>query len=461
SLILSTIFLLIAALETNDFFAKVYKAPVNAESAIITALILALIVPPINGFHDLIFLGWAAVLAMSSKYIIAIGRKHIFNPAAIAVALTAWGIGKSANWWSGNAWMAPSLIIVCYLIARKIRRGEMLLWFLGTVGGLSLVFGVINGTNLVRLFSEIILHSSLWFFAGVMLTEPLTSPTTKGWQKIFAIVTGIIYTPQVHLGGLFFTPETALMAGNVFAYIVSPKNKLILNLGQKIQTAPDTFDFIFPLSKRIRYQPGQYMEWTLQAEHNDNRGNRRYFTLASSPTEDNLRIGVKFYEPSSNFKKTMLLVENQPIVVSQLAGDFILPKNKNEKLVLIAGGIGVTPFRSMIKYLSDKQEKRDIVLLFSNKEKEEIVYKDVFDEAEKTTGLKTIYTLTDEEKISADWKGERGRINEKMIEKAIPDYRERTFYISGPQTMVKATKDLLRSMEIGEEKIRTDYFPGF
>ncbi|HEX8923302.1 MAG TPA: oxidoreductase, partial [Patescibacteria group bacterium] len=65
SLILSTIFLLIAALETNDIFAKVYKAPVNAESAIITALILALIVPPINGFHDLIFLGWAAVLAMS------------------------------------------------------------------------------------------------------------------------------------------------------------------------------------------------------------------------------------------------------------------------------------------------------------------------------------------------------------------------------------------------------------
>jgi len=114
----------------------------------------------------------------------------------------------------------------------------------------------------------------------------------------------------------------------------------------------------------------------------DSRGNRRYFTIASSPTEKELRLGVKFYPNGSSFKKALASMnEADTIIASQLSGDFIMPSNKKKKLVFIAGGIGITPFRSMIKYLIDTKQKRDIVLIYSNRTKTDVIYKNIFDSA--------------------------------------------------------------------------------
>jgi len=105
------------------------------------------------------------------------------------------------------------------------------------------------------------------------------------------------------------------------------------------------------------------------------------------------------------------------IIASQLSGDFVLPRNKRKKLVFIAGGIGITPFRSMIKYLIDKKEKRDIVLFYSNKKEEDIVYKNIFDEASKSLNLKIIYTLTNLENNQTKWIGHTEFINAFMLKK--------------------------------------------
>ena len=88
------------------------------------------------------------------------------------------------------------------------------------------------------------------------------------------------------------------------------------------------------------------------------------------------------------------MTPGEEIMAGQLAGDFTLPRDKKKKLVFIAGGIGVTPFRSMVKYLSDRGEKRSVVLLYSNRTTAEIAYRDIFDEAARTIGLKTIYAIT-------------------------------------------------------------------
>ena len=112
---------------------------------------------------------------------------------------------------------------------------------------------------------------------------------------------GFLFVPQVKFLGYYFTPEQALLVGNIFAFIVSPKDRLILKLKEKIKIAPDIYDFIFLANKKINYNPGEYMEWTMPGENSDERGNRRYFTLASSPTENELRIGVKFYENGSSY----------------------------------------------------------------------------------------------------------------------------------------------------------------
>jgi len=175
-----------------------------------------------------------------------------------------------------------------------------------------------------------------------------------------------------------------------------------------------------------------------------------------------VRLGVKFYESPSTFKKYLAgCKEGNSILAGSIAGDFTLPRDTKKKLVFIAGGIGVTPFRSMVKYLLDKKEERDAVLFYSNKTEPEIAYKDIFDEAAASrTGFRVVYTLTDKTTPSS-WTGERGYVDAAMIEREVPDYKERAFYISGPHSMVAAFHDTLRGMGIPRRNIRTDYFPGY
>lgn len=229
-----------------------------------------------------------------------------------------------------------------------------------------------------------------------------------------------------------------------------------------MQYGTDIIDYTFGLNQKIHFKPGQYMEWTLPHTHADNRGNRRYLTIASSPTEDTLRLGVKFYQNGSSFKRTLAALDtNTPLVGAQLTGDFTLPDDPNQKCVFIAGGIGITPFRSMIKYLLDTKQARPIILLYANKTPGEIIYTDVFEEAQRQLGIKTIYTLTDKASIPAGWKGKVGRIDETMIRNEVPDFMTRVFYLSGPHAMVHAYQKMLAGMRVPKKHVIVDYFPGF
>src|SRR5258708_36805785 len=118
-LLVSTLFLVIMCWAMNTIFAHIFQVPTNIESATITALILALIIDPAKSPGDFQFLGWAAILAMSSKYILALYNKHLFNPAAIAVVITSFVLGKSASWWLRTASMVPFTLLAGFLLVRK------------------------------------------------------------------------------------------------------------------------------------------------------------------------------------------------------------------------------------------------------------------------------------------------------------------------------------------------------
>ena len=204
------------------------------------------------------------------------------------------------------------------------------------------------------------------------------------------------------------------------------------------------------------------MEWTLKHSDVDSRGNRRYFTLASSPTEKDVRLGVKFYPEPSSFKNKLLAMSTgEEIIASQQAGDFVLPKDKNQGLVFIAGGIGITPFRSMIHYLLDIGEKRSITMLYSNKTVQDVAYKEVFDRAENELGIKTIYSITTNTESPIPPPFLLGQISSELIVREIPDYKNRIFYISGPHGMVTAFQDILKLMGVKNKNIKVDFFPGF
>ncbi len=224
--------------------------------------------------------------------------------------------------------------------------------------------------------------------------------------------------------------------------------------------AVSVFEFIFTADRPISYKPGQFMDLTLAPARPDTRSIRRYFTLSSSPTEGEVKVGVKFYAPASTFKKALISMKlGEQIVAAQLAGDFTLPRNKNKKLAFIAGGIGVTPFRSMIQYLLDTGERRNIILLYSNRTPADAVYADIFGRAKREIGLKTIYAFSDKD-IQMPV-GAVSAIDAPTIRREVPDYPERIFYISGPQGMVTSFKETLLGMGIKHSHIKTDYFPGF
>lgn len=464
SLLFTTVFLLAACWCTNTIFAITFSAPTNTESVYISALILALIITPVTplkSMSDMYFLLWVSVLAMASKFIIAVNRKHLFNPVAIAVAITALTIDQAATWWVGTLPMLPFVLVGGLLLVRKIHRFGLFIAFLTTSLLSIMTFALLQGSNLITTAQLTILSSPLLFFGFIILTEPLTTPPTRRLQLIYGGIVGVFFAPQLHIASFYFTPELAILIGNIFSYLVSPKTKLILKLKEKIQIAPDVYDFVFAPVKQFAFAPGQYMEWTLGHEYPDSRGNRRYFTLASSPRDSNLRLGVKFYDQSSSYKRSMLNMETgSEIVAGQLAGDFVLPTGIDRKCVFIAGGIGVTPFRSMIQHLLDINQRRDIVMFYINRYEHEIVYKDLFEKAKQKLGIKTIYTLTDIAQVSPTWKGKVGRFDERLLMESVPDYKTRIFYVSGPNAMVTSVQEALIGLGINRDHIKTDFFPG-
>ena len=461
SLLVSVGFLVGIAWITNRIFSSIYGVPANTESVYITALILALIITPIKSPSDLWFLGWAAVLAMASKYIIAIKGKHLFNPAAMAVALTYFTINQSASWWVGTAVLLPAVLLGGLLIVRKIGRFDMVLSFLITTWAASTLTSLFNGGNIITTLKQALFYSPLIFFACVILTEPASTPPTRELRIYYGALVGILFVPQFHIGTFYLTPELAVLIGNVYSYLASPQKKLLLKLKERVRIAPDTFEFIFAAPRKFKFLPGQYMEWTLGHKEPDRRGNRRYFTLASSPTEQNLRLGIKFNGNSSSFKKAMLSMgRDAEIAASQLAGDFTLPDDPRQKLVFLAGGIGITPFRSMIKFLLDTHQRRPITVFYAAKNVDDFVYRDILDRAEKELGIKVIYTLTDGDRAPDSWTGNLGRITPKIIQSHVPDYQYRTFYISGSRSMVDSFKDTIRKLGIPRGQIVTDYFAG-
>ena len=461
ALLASAIFLVIMCWAANTVLARIFEVPANVESASITALILALILDPAQSPGAFQFLGWAAILAMASKYLLALNRKHLFNPAAIAVVVTAFVLGESASWWIGTLGMLPLVLLGGWLIVRKLRQEDVAVvcCVVALAGSCLLTFA--QGSALLTELKQLLVTSPLFFFATIMLVEPLTAPPTKNLRRVYAALVGLLFIPQVHLGLVYSTPELALVVGNIFSYLVSPKLKVVLKLNKKVRLAPDIVDFAFKPSQGLAFIPGQYMEFTLAHPHPDSRGNRRYFTLASSPTEKLVHLGIRFYEQGSTFKRAMYAMNGRtPLLAGQIAGDFTLPSDPRQKLVFIAGGIGITPFRSMLKYLLDVQQRRDIVLFYVNNTANEIAYGDVLRATQTTLGVRIFYTLTDTAAVPRSWSGFVGRLNEQMIVRAVPDYRERTYYISGPQEMVRACENVLKHLQIRHDQIKKDFFPG-
>lgn len=239
--------------------------------------------------------------------------------------------------------------------------------------------------------------------------------------------------------------------------------KYKLEFIHKEQVAHDSWALMFKKPDGFSYEPGQYIEVDLEHSNHDDRGIKRWFTLSSSPTEGDLMIVTRFVEGRrSSFKDALFKLQpGQTIDTGPAEGSFILPADVKKEIVWIAGGIGVTPFRSQTKFLLDNQEyTRKITLIYSNRTQADICFEDLWARAvDHLNNFKLVQTIVDD--IPEYWAGERGMIDGAMILRAIENVKDKEFYISGPEPMVDAFVPKLEAMGIEANNIHKDRFPNY
>lgn len=209
-----------------------------------------------------------------------------------------------------------------------------------------------------------------------------------------------------------------------------------------VQLAEDIFEFRFKKPESFVYIAGQFIELTLTHSPADARGEKRWFTLSSSPTESHLSITTKKTAKSSSFKSRLFsLKKNEMVFMSEPIGDFVLPRNKHKPLLFVAAGIGITPYRSICKWLIDTKQQRNITMLYAASLSTHFVYQDSI---EKTGNV--IY------------------IESRPTTKNILEHAARLdnpqLYLSGPEELVEALFAEL-SGHFSQSQLICDYFHNY
>jgi ferredoxin-NADP reductase len=215
--------------------------------------------------------------------------------------------------------------------------------------------------------------------------------------------------------------------------------------------------FYFRPEKPVHYTAGQYTELTLPHKNPDKRGSKRWFTLSSSPTDELLTITTKYAgdDKSSSFKKALFrLKPDTELHMAEPMGDFVLPKLIQTPLVFVAGGIGVTPFHSMLGWLAETGETRPIKLLYALRSEDEIVFQDTFTKA----GVEPVIIVS---QPTPEWGGERGSLSAELILGLEKPSEDTLVYVSGPEPMVESLKKDLHKAGLKKHQFVGDFFPNY
>lgn len=236
--------------------------------------------------------------------------------------------------------------------------------------------------------------------------------------------------------------------------------KYNLKLIEKYEAAQDTPAYRFARPEGFEYQAGQHMVVQLDFVTTNQDEQIRDMTLASSPTEDYLELVMR--QSGSKFKKHLASLNiGQEVLMFGPTGTFVLPKGTMTPIVMIAGGIGITPFRSMLCYMLDKDLPYQVTLLYSNPTIDEVAFKKELDEiqTDNSNNVQVVYSLTKEAAI--DWNGKRGRIDSQTIKKYVTDLVNPIYMVCGPENMIHYINSILLDLGVVEDQIMKEKFIGY
>lgn len=228
------------------------------------------------------------------------------------------------------------------------------------------------------------------------------------------------------------------------------------------EVAERTSSFRFEKPPGWTFKAGQTVDITLlDPPETDSLGNTRTFSIASTPEESTLMIATRMRDTA--FKRTLgTMPLGTAVKVEGPFGNFVLHNNPAKTAVLLAGGIGVTPFHSMVFRAAHEKLPHRIFLFLSNRRPEDAAFLHELQELEKENpNYKLIATMTGMENSSRPWQGETGLINKEMLSRYVKDAPSPIYYIAGPPGMVKGLREMLEQAGVDTDDIRAEDFPGY
>jgi ferredoxin-NADP reductase len=231
-----------------------------------------------------------------------------------------------------------------------------------------------------------------------------------------------------------------------------------LRLLERREEAEDVVSFHFSPDRPIDFVAGQYLHYSLPHEPVDERGNDRYFTIASAPSELSIMLATRIPEGGSSFKQRLARLEPGDVIrASDPGGRFVYVAGERQ-LVFIAAGIGVTPLRSMLIELIETVPEVEITLLYANRTPD-IAFKPLFDALVQVhPNFRVVYIVS---QPTAEWDGATGRIDADFIAREVTDLTTPLFYVSGPQPMVKTLAQTLTDLGVPRNRVKREQFPGY
>ena len=446
---------------------RIVRRPWRIESALITALILVFVLRPTLEPLPLVGVAVAGALASASKYVLAWQGRHIFNPAAVgATALTIISIWApdlgSAAWWVGNPLLALPVLLLGLVVLVRTEKVRVVGLFLIVAIAVALLRTIVQAQSAGfaldpgMTFSAIVLSSPFLFLGAFMLSEPLTLPPRRWQQFVVAAVVGVLAGWPISLGEITLGQERALLVGNLVAFVFAMRTAVRLTIVERTPLTPSVREYSFRAERPVRFAPGQYLELEVPHAHPDSRGTRREFSILSSPAELPL-VKIAMREGSqSSYKKALATVEpGDELAITGIWGDFVLPRRADAPVLMVAAGIGVTPFVSQLRHLRLTQERRDVVFVYVASASEELAFRDDLEAA----GIPVIVVTRDEPAdLPAGWTWAGGsRLDADGLLRLVPDIDRRHAYVSGPPALIATLTPALERAK----SITTDAFSGY
>jgi ferredoxin-NADP reductase len=238
--------------------------------------------------------------------------------------------------------------------------------------------------------------------------------------------------------------------------------KFLAKLKARQEIAERTMAFHFEKPDSFKFIPGQFVDITLlNPAETDSEGNTRGFSIASAPYEDFIMVATRLRDTA--FKRVLkTFALGSEVRIEGPFGDLRLHNDKSRAAVVLTGGIGITPFRSILLNAAKEKLPQRIFVFYSNRRPEDAAFLNELQELEKVNpNYKLIACMTEMEKSQQPWSGERGLINYALLEKYLKGAPSPVYYTTGPPAMTKAMHTMLTDAGVDDDNIRIEEFAGY